>query len=83
MTDYSWLQWAVPAGIFALGLSVHFGINETRLRGQQHQINTLKADIDGHMTVAPQVLAALARLDERTEIMDRRMERIENRMNEG
>ena len=83
MTDYSWLSWAVPTAIFVLGLAVHWGINETRVRGLQHQIAALKAIIDGHLTVAPKVLATLARLDERTEIMDRRMERIENRMNGG
>ena len=83
MTDLAWLSWAIPATVFVLGLAVHWGVAEARMRGLQYQVNELRKVLSEHLADAPTVRETLARLDERTEIMGKRMERIENRLNGG
>ena len=81
MNDFAWLQWAIPAGVFVAGLIAHWGINETRVRGQQHQINALRKDLDRHLIAGEEVRQTLARLDERTLHQGQQLERIENKLN--
>ena len=74
MEEYlPWLA-LVPALVAIVVMAIHWGINETRQRGHQHQINTLQERIanlegklDGHVEDGREVLTTLARLDERTE----------------
>ena len=58
-------------------------VQELRIRGLQHQINEVRADQKAHLQDAPNVKALLSRLDERTEQMDKRIERIDRNLNGG
>ena len=54
-------------------------INSLR-QSHQHQIDTLRQNLESHLDAGVEVQRTLSRLDERTENMDRRMERIEDQI---
>ena len=82
------LVWSVLVAIAVLGMG--WGIYTSKARGAQHQIEELKREltqIEGelrsHLNGGLEVWNLLGRLDERTENMDKRMERIETALNGG
>ena len=76
MEEYCVSTWLalVPVVVAVIIMAIHWGVNETRQRGHQHQITALQGRIsevegklDGHVEDGKEVLITLARLDERTE----------------
>ena len=58
-------------------------VQELRIRGLQHQIDEIRADQKVHLQDAPNVKSLLSTLVERTEQMDKRIERIDRNLNGG
>ena len=79
-----------PWIILLMGMAVHWGLNEARVKSQQHQIDDLRAThaelkgkYDTHIEEGRQIFASLERLDERTAHMQEQNERIEKRLDQG